>query len=158
MRQAPVVQPPTKADEQKPKAARMDEWSKLPLRNWSDMEQWMTSMSDQFKSSHFLAGVPVATPMRSNEIPDGEAEDTPTPYTWPSRNEISMRNPYENHPYPEIIKSSPGYAHDAVASRTAGVAPSLSGVPDDTPAIVAGNEPARAKAAELSRNKSNIYF
>lgn len=36
---------------QTPKAARMEEWSRLPLRGWSDMDRWVTAMSNQFATS-----------------------------------------------------------------------------------------------------------
>ncbi|KAJ5280497.1 cytochrome P450 family protein [Penicillium angulare] len=171
LRNVPIVQPATKADEQRPKSTRMEEWSKLPLRNWPDMEHWMNQTSDQFTLNNISSAYPVGAPRRGDENPigqhdnrtrssvDGEIEEIPTPYTWQSQNEVSMRSPYENHSYPQAIGSSPGYVHDAVGSGTAGVAPSLSGDPDDSLVMGAtGSEPARVKAAELSRNKSSIYF
>ncbi|KAJ5108429.1 hypothetical protein N7456_005104 [Penicillium angulare] len=173
MGNTPIVRPPTKADEQRPKSTRMDEWSKLPLRNWPEMEHWMNKMSDQFTLNDFPSGYAVGTPgqargdenligqndSRTRSSVDGEIEEVPTPYTWQSQNEVSMRSPYENHSYLQVIGPSPGYVHDAAGSGTAGVAPSLSGDPDDSLVMGAtGSEPARAKAAELSKNKSSIYF
>lgn len=36
---------------QMPKAARLDEWSRLPLRGWSDLDRWLTAMANQFATS-----------------------------------------------------------------------------------------------------------
>ncbi|GKZ79534.1 hypothetical protein AnigIFM56816_003733 [Aspergillus niger] len=54
-----LLQATTKPDSlQKSKAARMEEWSRLPLRDWPDIYHWKASMSDQFTLNQ-LQGEPL---------------------------------------------------------------------------------------------------
>ncbi|KAJ5721874.1 uncharacterized protein N7483_009808 [Penicillium malachiteum] len=164
-----VVQAVAKADEQKTKSTRMEEWSKLPLRDWPDMGNWMGAVSDQFTinqvpSSVSVAPGPVAgiqiTPShrRAPSSTDLELHGISTPFAWQPQDDHSIRSPYAGHIRSQDAGSSPAYSHHTVPGGTDGVAPSLIDISSEHLVGVTSSEPVRAKADELSRVRSSIYF
>ncbi|KAJ5103895.1 hypothetical protein N7532_004424 [Penicillium argentinense] len=161
---------------QKQKAARMDEWSQLPLRGWSDMERWLISMSDQFTieqpQSLQLPGasgaaypIPVS-PVHSDihtHSPEVamEAPGASSVYAWQPREEINIGSPYENHLHPPAMMSSPIYPRHQAAGGSDNMASPAANA-EHAPVAMANedrdeaNHPARAE--ELSKRESSIYF
>lgn len=159
---------------QKQKAARMDEWSQLPLRGWSDMERWMISVSD-----HFTIEQPQSTIFSGSEsqmgVSPGHSEVTyspgimtierpgPSAYAWQSREEINMSSPYETnlHPHTASLASSPIYSRQQGVGESDGMASPAEGM-TEYPLVGANenkaetNHPARAE--ELSKKNPCIYF
>lgn len=173
MQPATVSQVSARPDStQKQKSARMDEWSQLPLRGWSDMERWLISMSDHFtieqpQNTTFPAPQSqiTASPGHSEvTYSPGMAVEGPGPattYAWQSREEINMKSPYETHLHPPAMMSSPVYSRHQGVGGSDGMASPADVIPEYAP--VAGNEnraeanhPARAE--ELSKNNPCIYF
>jgi hypothetical protein len=161
---------------QKQKAARMDEWSQLPLRGWSDMEQWLNSMSDQFTieqpQSLQLPGasgaaypIPVSPGYSDTHTHSpGVAMEAPgasSVYAWQPREQNNMGSPYETHLHPSAMMSSPIYPRHQAAGGSDNPA---------SPAATAEHAPVAmenedcdetshpAKAEELSKRESSIYF
>ncbi|KAJ5211557.1 uncharacterized protein N7498_003203 [Penicillium cinerascens] len=116
-----VVQATATSDSlHKPKAARMDEWSQLPLRDWSQMYRWQVAMGDQFTIEQ-LQGIPFTnssggghsmpiSPVANNthgSQGDGEASGSPAIYAWQPREDIRVESPYEIHVRRPGTMSSP---------------------------------------------------
>lgn len=168
----------------KQKAARMDEWSQLPLRGWSDMDRWFAGMSHQFsiEQTHnpsvpftepsegsFEMGQSPNNPSHSSIQSPGENMDAGVPstsYAWPPRRDISMGSPYETHLRPPEMMSSPVLSRGQATGESDGVASPAGGVQEYTnvamfseggPARPIERTPATA-AEELSKNRPSIYF
>lgn len=160
----------------KPKSARMDEWSQLPLRGWSDMDRWQAAVSDQFVVGH-AQGISVDTPRSAYTIPVTPSQnDAPTPsvvagqrssdgYAWQSRSEIPMRFSCGAHAPAPMDGSSPsGYSRDRATAVSDGVA-SPGGYPQNhrvTPGDSGGSQFAdtrqSSRAEALSQSNPGIYF
>ncbi|KAJ5385917.1 hypothetical protein N7509_008458 [Penicillium cosmopolitanum] len=177
MQPATVAQVSAKPDStQKQKAARMDEWSQLPLRGWSDMEHWMISMSDHFTieqpQSIALPGSGSQVSVSPGQAVDNEtyspgmAVEVPGPstYGWQSREDINMNSPYETHLHPPAMMSSPVYSRHQGVGGSEGMASPADGISEHAPAGPAGRSENRAKAnhadraEDLSKNNPCIYF
>lgn len=163
-----VLQATAKPDSvHKPKAARMDEWSQLPLRDWSDMNCWQAAMGDQFtieqphkipfadrsEGSHAM---PVS-PTVNTRGPQGEGEVRASAiYAWQPREDVHMGSPYETHLLPPGMVSSPVYLRYQ-ASAKSGVTS-----PDGTKVTGVGESHREADqstmADELSKSQPSIYF
>lgn len=154
---------------QKQKAARMDEWAQLPLQGWSDMERWMVSMCDQFTieqpRSLSLPGprtqIPVS-PNHSESYSPGMVASTG--YAWQSKEEINMNSPYEAHPHPLAMMSSPVYSQHHGVGGSDDIASPAERISEHTP-VGTNEDRAEANAANpavkaeaLSKNHPSIYF
>lgn len=169
----------------KPKAARMDEWSQLPLRGWSDMDHWLAGMSHQFTVEQpQTPNAPFTEPSEGgfvipqspNHLSHGDIQspnvnmnpgEASTSYGWPPRGDISTGSPYETHLRPLV--SSPLYSRDQATGGSDGVASPAGGVQEYTNVAMASEGglggPARpvesapaTQAEELSKNRPSIYF
>lgn len=169
MRPTTVVQASTKPDSgQKQKAARMDEWSQLPLRGWADMERWLAAMSEQFtiEQSQSLPFTDTSSGYRNSPRAEVEAQGPSAIYTWQPREEIHMGRPYEAHLRLQVIGSSPVYSRGPRNAGPDSVASPAVGLPEDTNVAVAGESGhtnvseggESAQAEELSKSKPGIYF
>ncbi|KAJ5167739.1 uncharacterized protein N7482_003333 [Penicillium canariense] len=179
MRPVTVVQASAKPDSvPKQKAARMEEWSQLPLRGWPDMERWLAGMCDQFTiDKPQSSSVPVTDPSgggfaippspshgSTNSGVDMEAGELTVANAWLPRGNISIGSPYETHLHPSGLRSSPVYpqiqatGESDVASPTGGMAEytDIAGVSESGQARPA--EAAATRAEELSKSRPNIYF
>ncbi|KAJ6008928.1 hypothetical protein N7522_003944 [Penicillium canescens] len=180
-----AVQASTKTDTApKHKAARMEEWLQLPLREWPDMERWMTVMSDQFSieqpreripdTSRGGYAIPV-TPIDDDETRTSGVSDElysgTNPHGWqPGGSRISTGSLYDAHqPRPRMI-TSPAYYGQQVAVEPE-VLPSPSAgrirheVDDAVGVSVVDHANAGAvvesrstRAEELSHNYPSLYF
>ncbi|KAJ5670714.1 uncharacterized protein N7477_006077 [Penicillium maclennaniae] len=164
-----VVQATAEPDSaRKAKATRLDEWSRLPLRTWSDMKRWQAAMGDQFtieqpRAKPFTesSGGGYATPiLRTASTPsfgEGEARGS-TLDAWQPREDVHMGSSYETHLRPLEMMSAPvrsrGQAWSGVTS------------PDRSPELtnVTGTDEGRKEfdqsimADELSKSQPSIYF
>ena len=167
----------------KHKAARMEEWSQLPLREWPDMERWLTVTSDRFTIEQ-PSDVVSDTPGRADTIPRtpihdrsqalGDPHSGQLSYAWqPRDNMVSSGRTYDAHQLHTGAIASPGYFRHQVAG---GAEPSQSpcsprdgitnvdyavGISVDADADVdarAGVETGLSKAEELSHNNPSLYF
>lgn len=168
----------------KQKAARMDEWNQLPLREWSDMERWLAGMSQQFsiEQTH-TPSVPFMEPSegsfemrQSPNHPSHSSIHSPrenvdagvpsTSYAWPQRRDITMGSSYETHPRPPEMMSSPVLSRGQPTGGSDGVASPVGGVQEYTNvAMFRESGPGRpiertsaTGAEELSKNRPSIYF
>lgn len=156
----------------KPKAARMDEWSRLPLRDWSDMDRWQAAMGDQFvmeqpqrvpftDSSGAGYSIPISPAVNDTHSPQEEAQASPAIYDWQPREDVHMGSPYENRLRPPGMVSSPVYS-GCQAAGSEGVTSPTDGLPEH--ANVTGTEDGlrdirqSTMANELSKSKPSIYF
>ncbi|KAJ5336786.1 transcriptional regulator family: Fungal Specific TF [Penicillium brevicompactum] len=78
--------PVSKPEVSKQKAARMEEWSQLPIREWSDLEHWMTVMSDQFSAQSRATSETYAIPGTLET-----REPQSAPYSWQGDGRIDAR-------------------------------------------------------------------
>ncbi|OJZ85182.1 hypothetical protein ASPFODRAFT_61858 [Aspergillus luchuensis CBS 106.47] len=169
-----LLQATTKTDSlQKSKAARMDEWSRLPLRGWPDIYHWKASMCDQFTlnqsqevplvdhstASHAISASPAATTIHSHS-PQGELE-TPGPasFAWHPGGNVNMGSPYNAYLRPPGMVSSPTYLRDPAPGPAETI---VNPFPDFSTATVTGNsgkeDEHSTMADELSKSKPSIYF
>ncbi|KAJ5502500.1 hypothetical protein N7463_005374 [Penicillium fimorum] len=183
MGQPTAVQIPAKTDTAlKHKAARMEEWSQLPLRDWPDMERWQTAMSDRFTIEQPSDVVPdtsgggYAIPMTPTHDQLQTLGDQPhsrlVSYAWPpSDNRINSEGSHgASHPHPRAIPSPVYFEHQVVIEPEPVPSPGSSrdGLIGDEDAglSVDVNVSARArvetgrlsKAAKLSHNNPSLYF
>ncbi|KAJ5194222.1 transcriptional regulator family: Fungal Specific TF [Penicillium cf. griseofulvum] len=159
MGQSTAVQTPAQTDTTpKHKVARMEEWSQLPLREWPDMERWLTAMSARFTIKQPSDMVPdtsgggyaiPTTPIHDKSQNLGDQSHSGSgPYASEHRNNrIGPGSSYDTHqPIP-----SPGSPPDRII-----------GVEDDAGASVdarARVETGRlSKAEKLSHNNPSLYF
>ncbi|GKZ26555.1 hypothetical protein AbraIFM66951_002612 [Aspergillus brasiliensis] len=159
---------------QKPKAARMDEWSRLPLRDWSDIDHWKASMSDQFTltqsqsvavahepgMSHIVSASPAATTVHSRS-PQGEIEAPgPASFAWHPGEDVHMdSSPYNVYLQPPGMVSSPVYPRDPAPGPTEAI---VHPFPEFNNAAAMGDSGKEndqsTMADELSKSKPSIYF
>ncbi|CAI7677642.1 unnamed protein product [Penicillium manginii] len=177
MQPTTVAQVSAKPDStQKQKAARMDEWSQLPLRGWSDMEHWMISMSDHYtieqSQSINLPGsgsqmsVSPGHAVNNETYSPGMAIEVPGPsaYGWETREDINMNSPYEIHLHPPAMVSSPVCSRHQGVGGSEGMASPADGISEYAPGASAGGSESRTeanhadRAEELSKNNPCIYF
>lgn len=177
MQPSTVAQVSGKPDSmQKQKAARMDEWSQLPLRGWSDMERWMNSMSDHFKieqsqninlpGSGSQMSVSPGHTVDSETYSPGITMEVPgrPAYDWQSREEINMNSQYETHLHPPVMMSSPVYSRHQGVGGSEGMASPAAAISEYAPTGPADGSENRAeanhthRAEELSKNSPCIYF
>lgn len=135
--------PVSKPEVPKQKAARMEEWSQLPIREWSDLEHWMTAMSDQFAQR--------ATSESYAPIPGLETRESQSQAAYSWQDGRISGNSYEGHdqvmpsPYFQAmdeVLSSPGSSRQGVAvDETVGV-----------------SESGSTRAEELSHRNPSLYF
>lgn len=177
MGQPTAVQTPTETDTSpKSKAAHMEEWSQLPLREWPDMERWLTVMSDRFtieQPSEAVSDTPgqgYAIPITPTHDKQQTLRDQPhsglVSYAWPPRNNrVSSGSSYNAHqPHPDVF-ASPVYFGHQVAVEPEPV-PSVDGSRDgitgedavDVSNARAGEETGPSKAEELSYKNPSLYF
>ncbi|KAJ5963865.1 uncharacterized protein N7479_003741 [Penicillium vulpinum] len=180
MGQPTAVQIPAKTDGAlKHKEARMEEWSQLPLREWPDMERWLTVMSDRFTIGQ-PSDVVSDTPGGGYAIPMTPVHDKPqtlgeqphsrlVSYAWqPRENRVSTGNAYDAYqPNPRAMDSpvyfgyqmvepepvpSPGSSRDGITGIEGAVSVSVDA------SAGAGVETGLSKAEELSHHNPSLYF
>ncbi|KAL3255310.1 hypothetical protein ABHI18_008275 [Aspergillus niger] len=169
-----LLQATTKPDSlQKSKAARMEEWSRLPLRDWPDIYHWKASMSDQFTLnqlqgeplvessavSHAVSASPVATTAHSHS-PQGEIEaPVPASFAWHPGEGVHMNSPYNVYLQPPGMVSSPVYPRDPASGSTGAI---INPFPNYSNATATGDSGKQndhsTMADELSKSKPSIYF
>ncbi|GKZ59912.1 hypothetical protein AnigIFM49718_006236 [Aspergillus niger] len=169
-----LLQATTKPDSlQKSKAARMEEWSRLPLRDWPDIYHWKASMSDQFTLnqsqggplmessavSHAVSASPVATTAHSHS-PQGEIEGPgPASFAWHPGEGLHMNSPYNVYLQPPGMVSSPVYPKDPASGSTEAIINPFQGFSNATATGVSGKQDDHSTMAdELSKSKPSIYF
>ncbi|KAI2727175.1 transcriptional regulator family: Fungal Specific TF [Penicillium roqueforti] len=176
MGQPIVIQTPKTDTLLKHKAARMKEWSQLPLRESPDMERWLTVMSDRFtieQSSDVVSDTPgrgYAVPMTPSHDKSQPSGDQPhsglVSYAWQKDNRVSSVSSYDAHqPHPGVIASQ-AYFGDQVAVGPESIMPSpgssrdgITSVEDAVGISVDANASAGpSKAEELSHNNPRLYF
>lgn len=184
MGQSTAVQTIAKTDiSLKHKAARMEEWSQLPLREWPDMERWLTAMSDRFtieQPSDVVSGTSgrgYAIPMTPTHDKSQNLGDQPhsglVSYAWqPRDNRVSSGSPYDAHqPHSGVMASPVYFGHQVAVEPEPMPSPgssrdAINGVEDADGVSVEANASARAevetgrssKAEELSHNNPSLYF
>ena len=145
----------TKPDTPKQKAALMEEWSGLPLRDWKDMEHWLSVMSDQFSIEPRTerSGYAIPIPVTPNET---RLDEHPSRFAWQDGRVTGSL--YESHqgqgqgmmasPYfgamDEVI-SSPGSSRQGIDDAV--------GVSGDANAVERST-----RAEELSHRNPSLYF
>ncbi|CAG7991251.1 unnamed protein product [Penicillium nalgiovense] len=166
----------------KHKAARMEEWSQLPLREWPDMERWLTAMSDRFTTeqpSDVISDIPGRGYTIPRTSPHDRSQTFGDPHSgqlsdvWqPRDNTVTSRRSYDAHqPHPGVIASPVYFGHQVAVEAEPGPSPCSSrhritvedavGVSVDTNADAdarAGVETGLSKAEELSHNSPSLYF
>ncbi|KAJ5754033.1 uncharacterized protein N7511_008186 [Penicillium nucicola] len=173
----------TKADTApKHKAARMEEWSQLPLREWSDVERWMTVMSDRFsikqpremipetsRGSYAIPMTPTHDETRTLGVSD-EPHSRTIPSAWPpGGSRFNTGSPYgSNQLRPGMMASPAYYGQVAVESEVLPSPPAGSSrheVDDAVGVSVvdhanagAGVDSGSTMAEELSHKNPNLYF
>lgn len=177
MGQPTPIQTTAKTDTSpKNKAARMDEWSQLPLREWPDMERWLTVMSDRFtieqrsEAVSDTSGRGYTIPITPTHDKQQTLGDQPhsglVSYAWPPRdNRVGSGSSYDAHqPHPGVL-ASPVYFGHQVAVEPEPVPPvdsSRDGITGEDAVGVsdarAGVEKGPSKAEELSHNNPSLYF
>ncbi|KAJ5542395.1 hypothetical protein N7535_004815 [Penicillium sp. DV-2018c] len=163
------------------KATRMEEWLQLPLREWADMERWMSAMSDHFTTEQPGGLVPEcsrdgrAVPATSDHEGMGRSEYDPhaeqVSYTWQTREGRSRPGNPSDAERPDTEIEPPIYIghqatveHEAVSSSSPGYPRQGTTGLDDVVRVPdasarGGVEIGRqSQAEELSRDKANIYF
>ncbi|KAJ6179653.1 hypothetical protein N7519_010114 [Penicillium mononematosum] len=181
MGQATAAQATAKTETSlKHKAARMEEWSQLPLREWPDMERWLTAMSDRFTieqpsdihrdvATRFRGLLPMIDCrfweilILDNSHMHGNLRD----------NTVSSGRSYDAHQsHPGVIASSVYLGHQVAVEPESGPSPCSTrdgitnvedavGVSVDADADAdarAGVETGLSKAEELSHNNPSLYF
>lgn len=171
-----MLQASTKAEiGQKQKSVRMEEWSRLPLQDWSHMEHWMAAVSDQYTIESSSAE-PLMEPVRQGlQIPvspshgrargtaEVEVQEASPVYPWQSRRDVPLRR--LNIHSPREMDSSMVYSDNTaivgsenVISQTDGIleSPGILGVSDDKVGAGAREQPTRAD--ELSKSNPGLYF
>ena len=154
----------------KSKAARMNEWTQLPLRDWTDIYRWKISVGDQFilnqsqgsmladsvGVSYVVSGSPTADNQSHSPQRETEARGLAGLASQPER-DVHMGSPYDINRQPTEMVPSPVYSTDqALESAVATLDP----LPGLSNATVAGNISAtgREQADELSKSRPSIYF
>ncbi|KAJ5474430.1 hypothetical protein N7475_003996 [Penicillium sp. IBT 31633x] len=169
----------------KQKAARMAEWSQLPLKDRPDMERWLTAMSDQFTTEPPRGMAPDSSGDASI-ISMGASHDKlsslgPEPPSgggssaWqPMDSRVDSGSPYDAHRSHPGMMASPIYFGHQVAAGTEALPNSTASnsqgemiIDNDAVSVsVDANAFGRAevrtgrsrKAEELSHTNSSIYF
>lgn len=172
LRPAPVIEAKAKTDPvQKQKAARMEEWNQLPLRGWSDMENWQAAMSDQFLieqsrevpfagSSEVGYSMPML-PQNDNDTPriGVDARASSATSSWHPREDLQIGSSYGTELRPsELI--SPIDPRDHTVAGSEGITSPAEGYIDATREIENHSQVAVqcTMADELSKSKPSIYF
>ncbi|OQD67917.1 hypothetical protein PENPOL_c003G02510 [Penicillium polonicum] len=177
MGQSTAVQTPAKTDTSpKNKAARMEEWAQLPLREWPDMERWLTVLSDRFtieqpsEAISDTSGRGYAIPITPSHDTQQTLGDRPhsglVSYAWPPRdNRVSSGSSYDAHlPHPGVLASPVYFGHQVAVEPepVPSVDSSRDGIPGEDVVGVsdagAGVETGPSKAEELSHNNPSLYF
>jgi hypothetical protein len=131
----------------KQKAARMEEWSGLPLRDAKDMQHWLCIMSDRFSIEPAGPGnAPIAIPIP--ETPANHTLDEPQSGYW--RDGRVTESPFETHPTGTI--ALPYFGMNEVIPD--------SGLTDDAVGVSgdANSVDRSTRAEELSHKNPNLYF
>ncbi|KAJ5282807.1 hypothetical protein N7505_000787 [Penicillium chrysogenum] len=186
MGQATAAQATAKTETSlKHKAARMEEWSQLPLREWPDMQRWMTVMSDRFtieQPSDVISDPPghgytiPRTPPHDRLQTLGDPHSGQLSYAWqPRDNMVSSGRSYDAHQsHPGVIASSVYFGHqvavepepspsscssrDGIINVEDAVGVSVDADADAGASARAGVETGLSKAEELSHNNPSLYF
>lgn len=174
-RPALVVEAKAKPDSaQKQKAARMEEWTQLPLQNWSDMEHWRIAMSDHFlieqsQEAPFTesSGLEYSMPVSSQITSDTPQDDMHTKissgiYAWQPR-DVQMGSSYGTDLRPPGMVSSPVYSRGHTAVEPEAVTSPTEGSSEyaDITRAIEGHSRGTAQstmADELSKSHPSIYF
>ncbi|KGO76981.1 hypothetical protein PITC_004020 [Penicillium italicum] len=167
----------------KNKAARMEEWSQVPLRESPDMERWLTVMSDRFTIKQpsdvvsDTSGRGYTIPMTPTHDKSQTLGDQPhsglVSYAWqPRDSRVNSGSANDAHQPHSGVMASPVYFRHQVAVepdpvRSPGSSrDGITGVEDALGISVDANPSARAevetglssKAEELSLNNPRLYF
>ncbi|KAJ5305977.1 hypothetical protein PENANT_c015G10781 [Penicillium antarcticum] len=165
----------------KHKTARMEEWSQLPLREWPDMERWMTVMSDQFnmeqpremipetsRGGYAIPMTPIHDETRSLGVSDEPHSGTVRSPWQPGDSRISIGSPYDTHQPRPGMMASPAYYRQVAVDLEVLPSPSARSsrheVDDASVSVMdhskaaAGVEPRSTRAEELSHENPSLYF
>ncbi|KGO41512.1 hypothetical protein PEX1_040130 [Penicillium expansum] len=180
MGQPTAVQTLAKTDTSpKNKAARMEEWSQLPLREWPDMERWLAVMSDRFTieqpsdvvsntSGRGYAVNPMTPTHNQSQSLGDQPHSVLVSHAWQHRdNGVSSGSAYDAHqPHPGVMASPAYFRHQAAVEPDPVPSPGSSrdgitgigdavGVSDARAGVETGRS---SKAEELSHNNPSLYF
>ncbi|KAJ5924387.1 hypothetical protein N7466_008574 [Penicillium verhagenii] len=161
IRPSALVEASAKAEGQRQKSGRMEEWAQYPLQDWTGIEHWMAAVSDQFTVERQPID-PIGEPhgqmdqfvaSRNSSIARSAA-DTESAYTGqlPGDNDIHIRPERMNLPGASQHTSMVG-SDGVAASGSVGHTGMVGANRGDQAKVTE-----RSRAAELSTSKSDIYF
>lgn len=173
MRPSAVVQASAKADGQRQKSGRMEEWAQYPLQDWTGIAHWMTALSNQYTIERYPiepfgeSGGQMDQSMTSQNSSnarspaDGEFFGS-SAYTGQLPGDNHTRLSHDIHVRPRRMNLS-GSSQDAVTPRSGDVATGagaesggisgMGAIHDDQT-----REAEQSRADELSKSQSSIYF
>lgn len=164
------ARPVSAASVHKPKAARMDEWSRLPLRGWPDMDRWLTAMSDHFtieqpQVAHGNSYAISMSPTRDHTHSTSVGVGTQVPsgmYAWQPRDGVHLGSSHETYLRPPEMVSPSIYSRHQVSAESGVLAspardlPGYSSVERSHTSIPADGQSTGAE--KLSKSQPSIYF
>lgn len=138
---APIPKLEAQHKKNKRSATRMEEWDMLPLRDWSDMEHWMTNMSDQFSGP-------------AEGVVPGKLRSQSMPYVWVPYHEFDGIQMVSEDPGERQQMSSPFYQDQMEQMDEVILSP---GYPQEARAEAVGVSES-TRAGELSHQYPRLYF
>ncbi|KAJ5925577.1 hypothetical protein N7454_008216 [Penicillium verhagenii] len=167
IRPSAVVQASAKAEGQRQKSGRMEEWAQYPLQDWTCIEHWMAAVSDQF-SVEIQPIDPIGEPHEQmdqfvasrNSSITRSAVDTESAYTGQLPGDDDIQSSRDIHIRPQRM-NLPGVSQHTDMVGSDGVAASGSAGHTGMVGANHGDQARvteRSRAAELSTSKSDIYF
>ncbi|KAJ5239654.1 hypothetical protein N7468_004273 [Penicillium chermesinum] len=133
MQPTSVIQASAKQDSAA-KSARMNEWSRLPLRNWSDMERWQIAVSDHFSLEQISAETPNTNSSSTNAGPgplhstlgDVVASGTEMESSMHPRESVVMPGPTSSRIEAHGVLAADQFGHESDVTRQSTRAEELS--------------------------------
>lgn len=167
-----MIQASAKADGQRQKSGRMEEWAQYPLQNWTDVEHWMTAVSDQYtverypiepfgeswgQMDQFMTS---QNSSKARDPSDGGALGS-SASTGQLPGDDHIRGSHDIHISPRRMNLSESL-RDAVTVGSDNVATGANAEPTGMSGMGASHDHARgtdqSRADELLKSKSSIYF
>ncbi|KAJ5540207.1 hypothetical protein N7513_008539 [Penicillium frequentans] len=172
MRPSAVVQASAKADGQRQKSGRMEEWAQYPLQDWTGIAHWMTAVSNQYtveeypiepfgesggQMDHIMTS---QNSSKARSPADGEIFGS-LAYTGQLPGDDHTRLSHDIHIRPLRMNLS-GNSQDAVTVGSGDVATGASAESAGISGMGAIHDDQtrteQSRADELSKSKSSIYF
>lgn len=164
---------------QRSKAARMDEWSRLPLRGWSDMDRWLTAMSDRYEmpqNQHMAVEETCVTASPSTTFPtqhETQPHNSIAGIRAEGSSAVSEWHPRSNRGHAssslrtcQPLAKSSSHSRDEASNRFEVIAPPTHTLPEHARLDLASHSSQRtisddnqsSRAEELVTSKPNTYF